>query len=259
MQHTSKMVMVPQDAYSNLMSQQKQLYSPVVNQLSNLDQELQTILSNPSLSEDAKYHQYMNVFGRYQNLKSQQMNTVHTVPIKPVETEMGNIPLTPLPIREKQLIESLPMNVRRKGRILLDHIKSDPGRFKWLKSGELVADGTVVPASNITDLVHHATRNRQSAKSPVGFQEFKNLLDDTNVPKEALSLSDPFTTPPQPNLGTSFSPLAISTPLRPTTSRQNRTLSHEKPKSSKGARQPYLRPERERKQTQWYSNWQPYK
>ncbi len=54
--------MVPQDAYSSLMSQQKQLYSPVVNQLSNLDQELQSILTNPNLSSDAKYYQYMNVF-----------------------------------------------------------------------------------------------------------------------------------------------------------------------------------------------------
>ncbi len=63
------MVMFPQDAYTNLLSQQKQLYSPVVNQLSSLDQELQAILADPNLSSDAKYHRYMNVFGRYQNFK----------------------------------------------------------------------------------------------------------------------------------------------------------------------------------------------
>ncbi len=253
MQHTSKMVMVPQDAYSNLMSQQKQLYSPVVNQLSNLDQELQTILANPSLSEDAKYHQYMNVFGRYQNLKSQQMNTIHMAPIKPVQPE---IPPVELPVTEKQLIDSLPFNVRRKGKMLLNHIKSDPDHFKWQKSGELVVDGTAVPTSNITDLVHYATRDRKTAKSPAGFKEFKKLLGESNVPQEALNQTQPFATPPS-KLGTSFSPLASSTPRGQFMPGHSRTMSAEKPANSRTTNQPY--PKRHRIQTQRYgSNWKQY-
>ncbi len=87
--------------------------------------------------------------------------------------------------------------------MLLNHIKSDPDHFKWRKSGELVVNGTAVPASNITDLVHYATRDRKTAKSPAGFKEFKKLLDETNVPQEALNQSQPLATP-SPKLGTSF-------------------------------------------------------
>ncbi len=254
MQHTSKMVMVPQDAYTNLLSQQKQLYSPVVNQLSSLDQELQTILADPNLSSDVKYHRYMNVFGQYQNFKNQQMKTAVQAPVTPMQPEMG-IPPVELPVTEKQLIDSLPFNVRRKGKMLLNHIKSDPDHFKWQKSGELVVDGTTVPSSNITDLVHYATRDRKTAKSPAGFKEFKKLLGETNVPQEALNQSQPSATP-QSKLGTSFSPLTSSTPNRQLTPGHSRTMSAEKPGNSRTTNQPY--PKRWRKQTQRYGNWQPY-
>ncbi len=139
--------------------------------------------------------------------------------------------------------------------MLLNLIKSDPDHFKWQKSGELVVDRTAVLASNITDLVHYATRERKTAKSPAGFKEFKKLLDETNVPQEALNQSQPFATPP-PKLGTSFSPLASSTPHRQLTPGHSRTMSAEKLGNSQTTNQPY--PKRQRKQTQRYGNWQPY-
>ncbi len=73
----------------------------------------------------------------------------------------------------------------------MDHIKSDPQNFQWQKSGELLnPEGYHIPGSNITDLFHYATRSRKTALPPVGFGEFEELLDDTNVPKEALSLPE---------------------------------------------------------------------
>ncbi len=158
--------MVPQDAYSSLMSQQKQLYSPVVNQLSNLDQELQSVLTNPNLSSDAKYYQYMNAFGRYQNLrqtKQQQPANIQTADVKTLETDTqtgDDLPFVALPVEERRLIDSLPKPVRWKGKILLDYIKGDPQNFQWLKSVELLRpEGHPIPSSNITDLFHYAARN----------------------------------------------------------------------------------------------------
>ncbi len=114
------------------------------------------------------------------------------------------------PVEERRLIGSLPKPVRRKGRMLLDHIKADPQNFQWLKSGELLSpEGHAIPGSNITDLLHYATRSRNSALPPVGFGEFEELLDDTNVPKEALSL------PEKPDIA---SPKAKKIEKKPTTS-----------------------------------------
>ncbi|MCP4055300.1 MAG: hypothetical protein GY739_20120 [Mesoflavibacter sp.] len=69
--------------------------------------------------------------------------------------------------------------------IVGSHQRRDQQNFQWLKSGELLRpEGHPIPGSNITDLFHYATRNRKAALPPVGFGEFEELLDDTNVPKE---------------------------------------------------------------------------
>ena len=204
MQHTTKMVMVPQDAYSSLVSQQKQLYPPVIGQLSNLDQELQTILTNPNLSTDAKYHQYMNVFGRYQKLKQ-----------GPEPPQLQAPP--PPPIEERNIVSNLPKAVQRKGKILMDHIRANPEVFTFQKTGELVVNGSPVVGSNVTDLIHYATRTRPNVTKPEGYDQFKDLLDATNVPKEAVRAntrpvvfstppSGAFGTSPSGAVGTSFSP-----------------------------------------------------
>ncbi|MCP3664596.1 MAG: hypothetical protein GY696_19250, partial [Gammaproteobacteria bacterium] len=139
--------------------------------MSNLDQELQSILTNPNLSSDAKYYQYMHVFGRYQNLRQtkqqQQLANIQTANVKTLETDTltgVHMPIVTLPVEERNLIGSLPKPVHWTGRILLDHIKADPQNFQWLKSGELLSpEGHPIPGSNITNLFHYATRNRKAA------------------------------------------------------------------------------------------------
>ncbi len=216
MQHATKMVMVPQDAYSSLLSQQKQMYSPVVNQLSNLDQELQSIMSNPNIPSDVKYHHYRQVFGRYQQLRNQQFPQMPPNVTK-MSTDVqtyNDFPAKQLPIDERHLIETLPKPSRRKAKILLDHLRQNEQSFQWLDSGELVADGTPIRGSNISDLVHHVTRNRPTVKSPEGSEEFSELLEKTNVPKEAFNRSEHLSAPESApfGLGTSFSPSKTSTP-----------------------------------------------
>jgi len=256
MQHTTKMVMVPHDAYSSLMAQQKQLYSPVVNQLANMDQDLQSIISNPGLSSDAKYHQYMQVFGRFQQLKNQQFQHPPSTPAtRVVSTDVqttDDIPIIHLPIEERRLIETLPKPVRRKGKLLLDHLKDHHKSFQWLQSGELVVDGKPIKGSNITDLVHHITRNRPTAAPPKGIEEFSEILENTNVPKEALSTSDLFKTPTT-SFGTSFSPVEASTPRSQQTIRKRQPKKKLVPRSS-----PKARPTRDRKEPDRYVSWTAY-
>lgn len=249
MQNTTKMVMVPQDAYSGLLSQQKQVYSPVVNQLANLDNELQAIISNPNIPSDIKYHQYMNAFNRYQHLQKQKFlpeMTTRNVPQISTEIQTGDdIPTADLPLDEKYLIGNLPKTVRRKGKILLDHLRNKKGLFNWLESGELIVDGKPVEGSNITDLVHYITRNRPANIPPKGAEEFEHLLNITNVPQEAMNKStgeQSFVSPI--GLGTSFAPRTASTPKDVTPHKGHKQVSKN-----------VNRPVRNRKQTERFSNW----
>ena len=104
MQHTNKMVMVPQETYSSLMSQQKQSFPPVVQQMSNLDQELQSILSNPNLSPDLKYHQYKQAFNRYQQLRNDHFQPKPYVPMVTMDIQTDNdLPTGNIPVKQKDV------------------------------------------------------------------------------------------------------------------------------------------------------------
>jgi hypothetical protein len=187
MNDTTKMVMLPQDAYRSLLSQQHEQTQPVVNQLTSLDGQLQSILANPSLPADVKYHQYDQLLHRYRHLKQQQMNTLNQ-PV-PVTFQPAEQVLPPqmqfLPVPEENVLTSVPKMLKNKTRILLDHIKRHPEKFKWNEKGELVIGGEPVHGSHFTDLVHDTVRSRTKHHA-MGRPEFGKLLSETNVPREGL-------------------------------------------------------------------------
>jgi hypothetical protein len=202
----------------------------------------------------------MSVFGRYQQLRQQQFQpTINRAAVLPrmVTTDVQtteDIPALKLPVEERRLLDSLPKTVRRKGKILLEHIKDKKNEFQWLDSGELLVDGNPVPGSNITDLIHHVTRKRPTATPPKGVDEFVELLDKTNVPKEALNLSEgAFQTPPQATaaVGTSFSPLEASTP-------KARKLPHQQRFKAPPPLASLTKQKRVRQQPSRFGNWVRY-
>jgi len=216
MQHTTKMVMVPEDAYSGLISQQQQLMPPVAMQLSNLDSELKSILTNPSLNVDQKYDQYYKTFNRYGSLQGRQLPSREATPLLPPPKFVEKGTNTgAMPISGNALLDSLPKLSRRRGKILLDHMQQKKD-IKWTDTGELLVEGYPVPGSNITDLVHFFTRNRPTVKPPAGAQELAEQLQDTNVPAEAVA-PESFNQVGTLNydLGTLFSPhVKAVSPLR---------------------------------------------
>ena len=124
--------MVPQDIYSGLLAKEQQTFPPLIGQLANLDQELQKIMSDPSLSTDAKYQLYQKTFSRYQNLKNQQFpNAAAPILNQPVQTQ------TNTQIPKDAILDSLPKPSRRKGKILIDHLDRQSNTIQWLPSGEL--------------------------------------------------------------------------------------------------------------------------
>ena len=194
MQHTTKMVMVPEDAYSSLISQQQQLMPPVAMQLSNLDTELKSILNNPSLTVDEKYDRYYRTFNRYNQLHGRQFNTPPPAPepipqkttvVEKAKSAEKATSTTGVPVSEQALLDSLPKIARRRGKLLLEHLKRKQ-EIQWSDKGELLMDGHVVEGSNATDLLHYFTRDRPKTNPPEGAREFAELLQDTNVPVEAV-------------------------------------------------------------------------
>ena len=227
MLHTSKMVMIPQDAYSNLLSKQQEIGQPLQTQLSILDQEMKLILANPSLPADLKMLQYDQALRRYQHLKSEQQKPLQ-IQIKQDLSELMQPnqlqqpqqqymqlphPRYELPVSENEMVDNLPKNTRPMGRLLMKHLNRHLDTFKFAANGELIKDGAAIPGSTLLDLVNGVVRNRPKTGPKVaGFKEFLDLLHDTNVPQEAMLVTKRNMQPPiiSPIVGT---PRHTSTPL----------------------------------------------
>lgn len=179
MNHTTKMLMVPQDTYSRLVTQQQM--QPAVAQLTNLDEHMQQILSNPNISVDVKYNMYEQALRRYRVLNEQQQ--------QPMKVEMVQPEVQPVvqpEITDFNIVDALPKSAKLKGRLLLNHIKQAPG-IKVSEHGELILNGKKIPGTNITDLVHDFVRDRSRAQPATGWHEFREALKNSNVPQEAIA------------------------------------------------------------------------
>lgn len=166
MQHTSKMVLVPENVY-------KQMVPPNVTNMANLDQQMDNVLSDSSIPPDVKAAQHNQLARRYRFLQDQMFQE------KPKKEENFQV-------HNDSIIESLPRNLRNKGKLLINHMKNNPDQFRFTVKGELLNDeGNIIEGSNITDLVHESVRNRKSGNVS-GREEFMSMLSETNVPKEAL-------------------------------------------------------------------------
>lgn len=169
--------MVPQEVYNGLLSRQHETTEPLVTQLSNIDQQVQDVLSMPGMPADIKHAQYNQILHRYRHLKDEQRKPLHVQLDQPQAT---------LPVPVHNLIEGIPPRYRSKARVLADHLQRHPSDFQWSDRGELVMAGKEIPGSSIVDLVHDFVRPRETVNPAPGAEEFAALLQQTNAPREGV-------------------------------------------------------------------------
>ena len=160
----TKMVMVPESS--------QKADAPLLNQLTTLDGQLQSLLQDRTLPAELQLQKYMQTLQRYQSLKAEQ--------VAPVQQPL-----------EKDLMDTLPPNARNKGRMLLQHVNRHPDKFQWTSDGRLKFEGQPIDGSNFVDLIHHFTRRTPANINIHGTAEFGRLLRETNAPQVALMHGTP--------------------------------------------------------------------
>jgi hypothetical protein len=188
MEHVSKMLLVPSEQYSALLTARQEETKPVVKQLSVVDQQLQTILNDTSLPADVKFVKYQQVLHRYNILKEDYD--------KPLEVNIKNFQQQqPVEVEENQtvsrrklpdyILSGIGVKNKKTAEILIDHIERNP-EFQFDTSNRLVLDGELVTGSNIIDLVNDFVRDRTKAEPVPGARKFAEALRRTNVPIIAI-------------------------------------------------------------------------
>ena len=110
MESARKVALVPQQLLSSLMAQQQ--FNPAINQLSELDKGMQSILENSNLPADIKMKQYSQLMHKYQTMKDQELNKPMTVDIQSKGSSMLSIP-------DDDIVGGVPKNYQNKAKLLI--------------------------------------------------------------------------------------------------------------------------------------------
>ena len=198
MNHTKRMVLVPENTLERLQQRQQILTPPVTQTLRNLDSEMTDILSSKELDDEQKARLYNQVLQRYltyyDQRKGQPLHVKISTP-KAVETPKAeeNEQPTEEPVPEKftssaveqEVMKSVPKIYKAGARQLLDKIKEHQDVLHWNDKGELLYETKPIPGSHLVDLVNDTLRHRKGFE-PVGWSVFARGLARMNVPENLV-------------------------------------------------------------------------
>lgn len=204
MEHTKKMVLIPEDAMDKMRQQsssgstQHQLQSDAYTgntdnsdndnfnndqtilstqtpgtPLSRLDAEMSKILRSSQSDDREKWRMYHHALQRYLFFADEARKT----PITPATTDKG--------LPDDKIIATVPQRYRRKAEILIHHLHTAAPRITWDQQGVISIDGLQIQSSNIIDLVNDAMRSRKNIK-PSGRLQFMRVLRSINTPREFI-------------------------------------------------------------------------
>ena len=83
------------------------------------------------------------------------------------------------------IVRGIPKTMRTRAIALLERLRARPDVISWDDMGQVKIDGVFIPKSNISDLISSAMRSRKYF-DPVASQEFFNVLNNINVPKDLV-------------------------------------------------------------------------
>jgi len=83
------------------------------------------------------------------------------------------------------ILQKMPKIHKQKTKELIDFLNKSK-ELQVHDSGEVSINGTILPQSNIVNLVHDIVRDRPKAPGPLGFKTFAMLLRDLNIPKDLV-------------------------------------------------------------------------
>ena len=86
---------------------------------------------------------------------------------------------------DKQIIDSVPKMMQNHAKLLIQKLKDHSDIISWNDNGQLVLEGSIIPNSNIVNLVNDIMHKRKSF-NPEHSNTFAKALTKINVPEDYL-------------------------------------------------------------------------
>ena len=188
-----KVYLTQQEMLKFMKEKQQDSLSPNLRKYYEARQEMNDWLGKDDVPEDTKATMYAQQLQRVDQLKNKVFRP-ETSPVQMIthtEQTMNSESDTSeqLSATDKQIIDSVPKTMQNRAKLLIKKLKDHSDAISWNNNGQLVLEGSIVPNSNIVDLVNDVMRKRK------GFnQEHSNIfvkaLAKINVPEDYLRNPD---------------------------------------------------------------------
>ena len=112
MQHGTKLVLLPEPAYNNMIALKREETSPTVFRLVRCNEELQELLNNKSMPDDVKALRFQDLLFKYQDMKRDYQKTLRIE--KPERTTLATqtqLSIPPPPRTAAQQTPATPVQV----------------------------------------------------------------------------------------------------------------------------------------------------
>jgi len=190
MKYMTKMIMVPQQAVSQINQVQDHKNDGIDRQVSEFKTALQKIMTDDSLTSETQMQLYNQLFTRYLKLDSDSKEPATVI----MKNENQNSDKQDSIINDAKIFhdrwkdaifQKMPKIHKEKARGLIDFLDKSK-ELRILDNGEVSINNTIVPQSNIVNLVHDIVRDRPKAPGPLGYKNIVVLLKDLKIPKELV-------------------------------------------------------------------------
>ena len=159
-------------------------------------QEMNDWLEKDDVPEDTKATMYAQQLQRVKQLKNQVFRP-ESSPVQMItQTERtmtselhSATPSEQFNATDKQIIDSVPKTMQNRAKLLIQKLKDHSDVISWNDHGQLVLEGSIVPNSNIIDLVNDVMRKRKDF-NPEHSNTFAKALAKINVPEDYLRNPD---------------------------------------------------------------------
>ena len=148
-------------------------------------------LEKDDVPEDTKATMYAQQLQRVNQLKNQ----VFRPEPSPVQmttqtmTSESDTPSEQLSATDKQIIDSVPKTMQNCAKLLIQKLNDHPDVISLNDNGQLLSEGSIVPNSNIVDLVNDVMLKRKGF-NPEHSSRFAKALAKINVPEDYVKNPD---------------------------------------------------------------------
>jgi hypothetical protein len=193
MKYTKKFVLTPESSNNyNSDIDRDDNKSALQSRLDEFKNEFLKILLNKNSNSEENYRVYQELFTRFLNLNDDNKKITDIQQINDLPQNNQELPSvekeenTTAEISTNKWIDSipraLPKTLVKKGVLLAEHILNS-NLIKVNNKGEISIDDTLIPGTNIIDLISNLTHKRLTSIKPKGITRLASALKRLNVPK----------------------------------------------------------------------------